>query len=448
MPYDIYPAVDETNNFPPVIRAAIAASAEVTAAIDAAVGELPSGGSTARVRVVTGLEPRPDIDMVIWLGGSSRPANMLEGDVWFQGGGGPVAAPTITTNTFTSMIVGVAFNQAMSATGIGPITWSAVGLPDGLSLDTAGNLTGTPTTATSGSATLTATNEGGATDKVLSWSVSASATLPTISTSPAPPAGVVGAAYAWSPGRTGSTPMSWSVISGALPPGLSMNSSTGAVSGTPSAADNYAFTVEAVNSAGTDTEAFSIVITPAEADIYTVFGATAPAEPLSYSDAASGSWNSQMFYVPVAGPSLETASIVGARLYVPAGSTHIGRTWRAGVVRRVDAGAINGTTFGGQAQYDSNGTKTEGSLLIQGWNELDFSSEWPGVGNEEAFLIGVQIGDGTHYLHVASGMSIDPIFAPGANFVVAETAYRSWYRDDQYDTALWYGIDVKVRVPA
>jgi hypothetical protein len=131
------------------------------------------------------------------------------------------------------------------------------------------------------------------------------------------------------------------------------------------------------------------------------------------------------------------------------GSPHIGQSWRAALVRRTGAGAINGSTFGGQAQFDSNGTKTEGSSpLVAGWNELTFASEWPGVDNAEAFLIGVQIGDGTRYLHVASGMSGAHIFAPGANFVLSETEYRSWYRDDQYDAVLWYGIDVKVRIPS
>jgi hypothetical protein len=153
-----------------------------------------------------------------------------------------------------------------------------------------------------------------------------------------------------------------------------------------------------------------------------------------------------MFYVPAAGASLESAVIEGARLYVPVGSTHIGQTWRAALVRRTGAGVINGSTFGGQSQYDSNGTKTEGSPLVAGWNDIDFASSWNGVANQEAIMIGVQIGDGTRYLHVASGMSTAFIPMTGVNLVLAETEYRGWYRDDQFDSALWYGIDIKIAV--
>lgn len=450
MAYDRYPAIDETNNFPVAVRTALVNTTEFHDKVVEISGEGEGGGGGGSFDVVdveTGLEARTPYDTVLWKGGTSRPANMLDGDIWLENlGGGPVDAPVITTTALNSMIVSTAFNQAMAATGIGPFTWSATGLPAGLSLSSAGNLTGTPTSAGSGSATITATNSGGSTNKVLSWTVSASATAPVISASPGAPAGVVGNAYSWSPGRTGTTPMGWSVTAGSLPTGLSINSSTGAVSGSPTAAGTFNFTLQATNSAGSNTRSFSIVVTAAEVNVYSVFGSTPPATPISYTDGEVGSWNSHMFYVPAAGASLESASIIGARLYVPAGSPHIGQTWRAALVRRTGAGVINGASFGGQAQFDSNGTKTEGSILVEGWNELNFASEWPGVDNQEAFMIGVQIGVGGRYLHVASGMSTAFIPAPSAvNFVLAETEYRSWYRDDQYDAVQWYGIDVKVR---
>lgn len=447
MPYDMYPAVDSaTKLFPPeVMNALLASDAFVDAVVDL-IPNIPDQGSTARVRVSTGLEVRPNVDFVIWLGGSTKPNNMYEGDIQLTTSAvGPVSPPTITTNSFNSMIVSASFNQIMSASGVGPFTWSASGLPAGLTMSSSGVLSGVPTTAGSGSAIITASNSGGSTNKTISWTVTASATAPVIASSPTPSNGQTGSVYSFTPGRTGSTPMTWGVTVGSLPPGLTINSSTGAISGTPTTAGSYSFTLQATNSAGSDTQDFSITIVLAPEDIVTVFGTTPPAEPISYTDAASGSWNSHMFYVPAAGASMEAATIAGARLYIPAGSPHIGQTWRAANVPSL---AISGSTFGGQAQYDSNGSKVEGAVLVAGWNEVLFASEPSMPANGSAFMIGVQIGDGTRYVHVATGMATTPIFAQGgANFVLSEVEYRGWYRDDQFESVLWYGIDVMVRVP-
>jgi uncharacterized repeat protein (TIGR01451 family) len=58
------------------------------------------------------------------------------------------------------------------------------------------------------------------------------------------------------------TPFTWTVDSGALPPGLSM-SSAGAITGTPTAAGTFKFTMKLVDSTGlTDTQAQIIAIAP------------------------------------------------------------------------------------------------------------------------------------------------------------------------------------------
>src|SRR5436190_5172770 len=77
------------------------------------------------------------------------------------------------------------------------------------------------------------------------------------------PAGSTGAAYSQTLAHTGGTaPIAWSVISGALPDGLSLNPSTGAITGTPTAIDTFSFTVQATDDlALTDTQALSIEIT-------------------------------------------------------------------------------------------------------------------------------------------------------------------------------------------
>jgi hypothetical protein len=62
----------------------------------------------------------------------------------------------------------------------------------------------------------------------------------------------------------GVVPYSWSIVSGSLPPGLSLNASTGAVTGKATAIGLYSFTVRAVDSQATpasDTQDLSIRVT-------------------------------------------------------------------------------------------------------------------------------------------------------------------------------------------
>ncbi len=67
-------------------------------------------------------------------------------------------------------------------------------------------------------------------------------------TSPAPNA-TVGQPYSFSPQLTGGTaPFSWSVVSGQLPAGLSLNPATGTVSGTPTATGSSTVTIQVVDS--------------------------------------------------------------------------------------------------------------------------------------------------------------------------------------------------------
>ena len=57
-------------------------------------------------------------------------------------------------------------------------------------------------------------------------------------------------------------PTQWSVTSGSLPAELTLDTSTGVISGTPTAADTYNFTVTATNGNGSDSKAFTLTVTP------------------------------------------------------------------------------------------------------------------------------------------------------------------------------------------
>ncbi len=85
------------------------------------------------------------------------------------------------------------------------------------------------------------------------------AAAPSITTSSLPD-GKVGEVYSQILTATGTTPIKWS-ISGALPDGLTLDETTGKISGTPTADGTAKFTVKAENSVGSDTKELSITIT-------------------------------------------------------------------------------------------------------------------------------------------------------------------------------------------
>jgi hypothetical protein len=170
-----------------------------------------------------------------------------------------VSAPAITTSSpLPNGTVGVAYSQSLSATGgTPPYTWSVISgsLPPGLSLSSGGVLSGTPTTASTYNFTVQVSG-GGTTTKAFGLTIGAGLSI--TNSSPLPN-GTVGVGYSQTLSATGGTPpYTWSVISGSLPPGLSL-SSGGVLSGTPTTANTYNFTVQ-VSGGGTASKAFSLTI--------------------------------------------------------------------------------------------------------------------------------------------------------------------------------------------
>jgi hypothetical protein len=160
--------------------------------------------------------------------------------------------------------VGAAYSQTLNASGNAPITWAvdSGALPPGLSLNGAtGVISGTPTTANVYNFTVKATNVIGSATQALSIVITAPAApgAPAIDI-PFLPIGEVGTTYSHRLSASGSAPVTWAVDSGALPVGLSLNGATGVISGTPTEADTFVFTVKATNAAGSATKALSIAV--------------------------------------------------------------------------------------------------------------------------------------------------------------------------------------------
>ena len=82
---------------------------------------------------------------------------------------------------------------------------------------------------------------------------------PTITTTSLPN-GTAEAAYSTTLLAEGTAPITWSVTGGSLPEGLSLDASTGVISGTPTAEGGSTFTVTAANAYGSDSREFTLNI--------------------------------------------------------------------------------------------------------------------------------------------------------------------------------------------
>ena len=167
----------------------------------------------------------------------------------------------ITTSSLPPGTVGVAYNEALAATGgVNPYTWSvsAGALPPGITLSSAGVLGGTPTANGSYAFTARVTDAAAqAATQALTLQVGAALTVTTTSL----PAATTGTEYSRQlTAAGGTTPYSWTVTSGTLPAGLSV-SSAGLLGGTPAAAGSSTFIVQVTDaSSRTATQALTLLV--------------------------------------------------------------------------------------------------------------------------------------------------------------------------------------------
>ena len=159
---------------------------------------------------------------------------------------------TIAPSTLPNGTQGTAYSQTVTASGGtgGPYTYSvsAGNLPSGLSLNTStGLISGTPSAGGSFNFTIRAVDSN---NNFGTQNYTVVIGGNSLGINPASlPNGMVGTAYNQSVTASGGTggPYTYSIGSGALPTGLSLNTSTGAITGTPSAGGAFNFTMHAVD---------------------------------------------------------------------------------------------------------------------------------------------------------------------------------------------------------
>jgi hypothetical protein len=160
---------------------------------------------------------------------------------------------TVSTSSLPRGEVGVQYSQTLATKGgTAPYTWTktAGSLPSGIGLSASGVISGTPTAAGTYNFTVQVVDSS---SPVQTATANLSITVnpaPTIITNSLPN-GKKDKSYSQTLAATGGTShYTWAIAVGSLPAGLTLNTSTGAISGKPTVTGNFNFTVQVKDSVG------------------------------------------------------------------------------------------------------------------------------------------------------------------------------------------------------
>ena len=169
----------------------------------------------------------------------------------------PVVAPTFASSSLAATgAANSAFTYQIIASG-SPTSYGAIGLPGWASLNTlTGTITGTPNSTGTSTVTISATNDGGTVSSTLTLTVNGAVAAPVI-TSTNSASGTVGSAFSYQI-TASNNPTSFGASN--LPAGLSNNSTTGLISGTPTVAGTNSVILSASNTGGTGTNNLTLTI--------------------------------------------------------------------------------------------------------------------------------------------------------------------------------------------
>ncbi|MDA8356683.1 MAG: putative Ig domain-containing protein [Actinomycetota bacterium] len=197
------------------------------------------------------------------------------------------ASLAITTATLPTGTEGTAYGSTLVAGGgTTPYTWTATGLPAGLSLSRTGSITGVPTTQGHFTVEVTVTGTSATPSATATLALFVNGPPPAISTEVLA-AGAEGASYETTlTAHGGTTPYRWTATG--LPAGLHL-SSTGSITGTPTTTGASTVVLTVTSPTGRKASAtFTLSVTPALAVATTSLPAGAVGYPYSSTLSASG----------------------------------------------------------------------------------------------------------------------------------------------------------------
>ncbi len=197
------------------------------------------------------------------------------------------ASLAITTATLPTGTEGTAYGSTLVAGGgTTPYTWTATGLPAGLSLSRTGSITGVPTAQGHFTVKVTVTGTSATPSATATLALFVNGPPPAISTEVLA-AGAEGASYETTlTAHGGTTPYRWTATG--LPAGLHL-SSTGSITGTPTTTGASTVVLTVTSPTGRKASAtFTLSVTPALAVATTSLPAGAVGYPYSSTLSASG----------------------------------------------------------------------------------------------------------------------------------------------------------------
>jgi len=331
--------------------------------------------------------------------------------------------PVITSAANGTGTVGSAFSYQITATN-SPASFGASGLPAGLSINTStGLISGAPTAAGTSSVTLSATNSGGTGTSTLTVTIAPAAPVITSATTAA---GTVGAAFAYQI-TANNSPTSYAATG--LPAGLSINTSTGLISGAPTAAGTSSVALSATNSGGTGQSTLTLTIALSSPLLQMHLDQT------EVSGVTNGS---------VVTPSIAPAGFTGA---VVANGT--------GSVNFTPAETGNGVYFvnccvnSNNAYYQFTGSTignifntSQGSITFYLKSRYSFEQRTANASSPR-YAFDVRDGNGNHLFGFLTQVSGGYLYF---NYIIAGTGQYTWLQQGTEDSTFGNGVILQVQM--